>query len=532
MGSEIRLRAFQPRACDQVLAHLANNRSTILVAPTGSGKTVMGVWIVSQLVWAGLRVAWCAHTRELVYQASKTMETMGVGHGLIMAQEPECPLERVQVCSIQTVMARGWDYTFDVIVVDEAHHAVADNWSATIRGANAKVTLGLTATPYRLDGKGLGRFFDEMVIAATPRELCEAGLLVAPRVYAPCTPDMSRVKVQGGDYVTSAAAAIMCQKEIVGNIVDHWDSFSRGRPTIGFACNVEHAHVMSNRFRDAGVQSVAIDGTMPKPVRDEIFRKYNAREYQMIWNCQIATEGVDIPHLETAIIARPTASMSLHRQMIGRVMRICDGKAGALVLDHAGNSMRHGLVTTDLFLSLDEDEGFRKSEGSDVTTCKSCLAIILKSETTCPCCGAPTTKPEPENKRPAPVETDDVLVDVGDGMDWRAKEEEWKGLLSLAMASGYKPGWAMYRWKERHGEWPLIYEGKLVHPMAAPVECRKQFFTAMRVVAARKGYKPGWVAFTFKGKFGKWPPRAWGSEPMPATVETHKPAEYVDDVPF
>lgn len=514
--SEIVLHDFQADAVLKVMLLLDQDLSTILVAPTGGGKTVMGAEIVRRLAAGGKRVVWLAHTRELVHQASRAFHRAGITHGMIMA-DTETVMHPVMVASIQTVMARGWAEQYDVVVVDEAHHAVADTWSDTVRDAEADCTLGLTATPYRLDGKPLGEFFERMVVAATPRELCERGMLHAPRTFAPCTPDMRKVRKVGGDYVAAQAAAVMCDGAIVGNIVDHWRRLSPGRKTLGFACNIEHARVMSDAFIAAGIRSGYIHGGMPKPERDEVLRDHREGGFDVLWNCMILTEGWDLPALETAIIARPTASMGLHRQMIGRVMRTCPNKAGALVLDHAGNTLRHRLVTMDLHLSLEGECGFRTMPGDEVTTCRACMAIVKVSDKNCPDCGALIRQHDETldgmgEKKKIPDHVDGELVDVGDGMAHKRLAEEWDELMAECHARGFKPGWAMYTWKERHGHWPLIHAGRLVDPMDAPQECKRDFFDAMWAAAERKGYKPGWVAHTYKSKFGQWPPRAWAAE--------------------
>lgn len=455
----ITLRPYQERAVSEALAAVASH-PTILVAPTGAGKTVMGAEAV---VRNGARALWIAHRRELIGQAHERLLRSGILSGIILAGRP-ATVAPVQVASIQT-LARREPPPADLVVIDECHHATADSYRALFDNyAHAKI-LGLTATPFRLDGIGLGDVgFRQIVVAASTAELCADGTLVEPTIFAPESPDLSAVHTVAGDFNQGEAADVMRGPKIVGRIVETWLARAQGRRTVVFAVNVEHSKSLRDRFRAAGVRAAHIDGTTGPAERAGILADLASHRIDVLCNCMILTEGWDLPALEVAIVARPTKSLQLHLQMLGRIMRAADGKAGALVLDHAGNYDRHGLPTRALTYSLD---GSVKAAAIDSKKCPACGLVLALGENPCPDCGYVWGL---SGGRPFVSEIEGALevkhAAKAAPVTWDDKARFWRRAYHHAVHKG-NPKIALARYKATFNEWPVHVEDRLVQPAHA-----------------------------------------------------------------
>ena len=215
--------------------------------------------------------------------------------------------------------------------------------------------LGLTATPCRQDGKGLGEIFQALIQCPQVAELVKQGYLVRSHIYAPSSPDLTGVQVARGDYVEAQLAERMNTARLVGDIVEHWLRLAERRPTVCFATGVKHSLHIRDQFRRAGVCRRAPRRQHATDERDEILRARAPAMSSWSRNCMVLTEGWDCPDIGCLILARPTKSLGLFRQMVGRVLRPAPGKTDALILDHAGAIFVHGLPDDDIAWSLDED---------------------------------------------------------------------------------------------------------------------------------------------------------------------------------
>lgn len=392
-------------------------------------------------------------------QARDRLADWDVGCGVVAAgwaPEPDLP---VQVASVQSLARREFPRA-DVVVVDECHHVRARTWQRVVdhyADAGACV-LGLTATPYRLDGRGLGHAFGAIVEPVTVAELCESGLLVAPRVLAPVLPDMQGARVARGDF--RAADARPRMSKLTGDVVDHWRRHATGRRCVLFAVDVAHSLELVEALSAAGCRAAHLDGSTPRANRDEVLAALARGDLDLVSNCMVLTEGWDLPSLDCAVVARPTASLGLHRQMIGRVMRACDDKDGALVLDHAGNHHRHGLVTDEVEVSLD-DRARRAGAGAglNVATCSECYAVSPPGTAVCPECGAPIATPQDEPARRDRPRAEDGDLVLFEG-ETRADRSAWyREVVREASASRRRLGWARYRFRDRYGVWPSSRRG-------------------------------------------------------------------------
>jgi superfamily II DNA or RNA helicase len=321
---------------------LSNTSKVICVAPTGSGKTIILASIIHEVAKAGLNVLVIAHRREIISQTSSKLLDQDVRHGIVQAGVEPRPLERVQVASIQTLHRRaiGGDRMrlppADLVVIDEAHHSPAKTYKKLIDAYPNATVLGLTATPCRGDGRGLGGIFQSIIEAPQVADLIKLGYLVKTRVYAPVDPDLRGVRTVAGDYNQKQLAERMDRQELVGDIVEHWLKIGERRRTVAFCVDVNHSTHLRDEFVNAGVRCEHIDGGTPRDERDATLARLASGEIEVVTNCMVLTEGWDMPDVGCCILARPTKSIGLYRQMIGRVLRPAPGKVDAIVLDHSG----------------------------------------------------------------------------------------------------------------------------------------------------------------------------------------------------
>lgn len=381
---------YQTTAIEATRDHLRDGRpSVLIVAPTGAGKTTIAAEIIHAAVARGSDVLFLAHRKELIDQASRRLDLYAIDHGVIMPGTKRAkPRAQVQVASVQTLARREEVPPAALVIVDEAHRAKAASYRRILEAYDGKTrVLGLTATPWRLDGSGLGDLFAEMVLVCQPRYLIERtpAVLVAPRVFAPVTPDLGGVKVDKGDYEQAAIQKLMATVASVDEIIRNWRRYADGRLTVAFASGVAHSLMIRDAFRAAGVAAEHIDGGTSTLERDRILADLAAGRVQVVCNADVLCEGWDCPQVSCAVLARPTQSLSLYLQQVGRVLRAAPGKADAIVLDHAGNWQRFGMPTDDRDWDL---AGRKKREKSSapVKTCPECFACVPAGCAVCPEC--------------------------------------------------------------------------------------------------------------------------------------------------
>jgi superfamily II DNA or RNA helicase len=489
------LRDYQRRAIEDLVAALANR--PILVAPTGSGKTLMAATLVQQL---GLPTLWLAHRKELVDQAARRLEAQGLSVGVILAGHAPMPLARVQVASVQTLARRERPHA-QLIVIDEAHHSSAETYGRILDSYPNAYRVGLTATPFRLDGRGLGDLFSKLIIAATTKQLCDEGVLHAPKVWCSKAPDLRGMKIIAGDYSLGALSKRTNTAELNADIVQTWLRHAAGMRSVVFAVDVEHSRAIALAFQQAGITAEHLDGATPRDERDAILARLAAGRTQIVSNCMVLTEGWDLPALQCAIIARPTASLNLHLQMIGRVMRASEGKTAAIVLDHAGNHHVHGLVTRPLTYSLDGSTRVGHDEPIGIRRCQDCGLIFDSALPACPECG--WTLPPPEREAPHIHGTGELSEFDDSSFEYR--QQVWNLIEAEREAMGYREGWSSYRFNERFGVMPIVAGNELIDPRHATLDQKRIVFEHFTQIAQDKGFKAGWASHRFKQAFGHWP---------------------------
>lgn len=449
----ITLRAYQERVLTESReAYRERNRAVLLCMPTGAGKTVTASTVVHGAAAKHNRVWWLCHRRELVSQASQTFHNLGIPHGTVQAGFVSDPLALVQVASIQTI-ARRMDALPDpdLIVFDETHHIGAASWDAIFHRFPRARVLGLTATPWRLDGQGLGRWYSRMILGPTTSELIDEGALSRFRLFAPASPDLSDVGTTAGDYQRGALAKAMDKPQIVGDAIQHYQALCAGKRAVAFAAGVENSRNIAAQFNAAGIPAEHVDGAMHPDMRDAAVERFRRGETLVLSNADLFGEGFDVPAIEAAILLRPTKSLSLHLQQVGRALRPAPGKDHAVILDHAGNSLIHGLPDDVRDWSLDDREKRKRSAPSEVPVrqCGECF-YVYRPAPKCPQCGhvPPVTVREIEQVEGTLQEVQAVKAKARSEV---GKARTLEDLQRIGRERGYKPGWAMAMHRARAG---------------------------------------------------------------------------------
>ena len=447
------LRPYQNQLANDIRGAFGSGANRPLaVSPTGSGKTVLFSYITSQVLKRGSRVIIVAHRREILDQISATLKRVGVPHGFIQAGKSTSN-QPAMVASIQT-LARRLDTipAPDLVIIDEAHHAVSKSYVQMFAAwPNAKF-IGVTATPERLDGKGLGAMFDRMVMGPSVQWLIDNGFLAQPVYYAPReVVDLSQVHTVAGDFDRSEAEEIVDTPRITGDAVTHYVRFCNRQRAVAFCISVAHAQHVADTFNSCGIPSASIDGTLDPEVRKQRVEDLTAGKILVLTSCELISEGFDLPAVNAAILLRPTQSLSMHLQQVGRALRPYPGKTNAIILDHVGNCLRHGLAEQERDWDLGgREKRLKKSSLVETKQCSKCFAIF--AGTVCPQCGS--------QREIAVREIEEVdgelqrlsIEDISKKREERREEGKCKTLddfRALAKLRGYKLGWAFFRWQAR-----------------------------------------------------------------------------------
>jgi DNA repair protein RadD len=395
------------------------HRNILGVLPTGGGKTYTFSDIL--LKHDGYKVA-IAHRQELVSQISLSLATYGIMHRIIAPKKVAQWIAALHVrelgqnfinqnsptavIGVDTLIRGKTDFEdfakkTTLWIIDEAHHVLRENkWGkAVAMFPNAK-GLGVTATPVRADGKGLGAHHDgvfhSLIQGPTMRELIEQDYLCDYRIFAPPSDiDLSDVPIgASGDYSQKKMIQAARRSHIVGDVVSHYLKIAEGKQGITFATDVETAGNIAKQFKTAGIRAEVIHGKTPDNLRIHVIRQFRRKEIQQIVNVDILGEGFDVPGIEVVSMARPTKSYGLYCQQFGRGLRKLEGKEHAIIIDHVNNVDMtrggHGLPDAPRKWSLDRRGSKKKERDPDiipVRACQECTSLYLMTFKACPYCG-------------------------------------------------------------------------------------------------------------------------------------------------
>ena len=476
--------------------------------PTGSGKTVVFSEICRLANDKGRSVLILVHRRELVKQASDKLVNAGVEHGIIAAGfKPSA--HSVQVASVQTLAKRLRTVPAepDLIIIDEAHHAVAGSWDKIIGHFSDAKIVGVTATPSRLDGRGLGSHFSTLISGPSVEQLTKLGFLSQHRVFAPpVIADLSNVKTRAGDYANDQLSAAMDRPTVTGDAVGHYRRLADGLPAIAFCCSIAHATSVCASFNAAGYRAKLVTGNMPMEERDEAISGLADGRTQVLCSVDVVSEGTDVPAVSAAILLRPTQSEALYLQQVGRILRPQPGKI-AIVLDHVGSTLKHGFIDDVRAWSLDsKPKRQRKDEPApSVRQCPMCFAAF-KPQPTCPCCGyeIPIKKIKYEIINGKLVEMTNPWA-VGDWFVFANGASSLRRRVSrVSKNSEYVEFWNEASSKLCYAKTSDIYRVKKA-VAEKKNELKKEQGKArtlpeLLALAKKKGYKPGWAYKIFYGR--------------------------------
>lgn len=471
------LRDYQLQAIAGV--HSAWNeghRCVLLVCPTGGGKTRQAEELVYRERMAGGWVLFVVHRLELLHQTAERLRSR-FGHlevGLIAPGAEFSPDAPIQVATVQTLLAREHRPRATLLVLDEAHHYVADEWRAVDEQYRSARVLGLTATPQRSDGKPLGDMFTGLVVAAQYSDLVRDGFLTQCRVYQPSE------EVQGG----------LAQDPVLA-----YQRYAEGSRAFVFCGNVAAAHELAGRFTAEGIAAAAIEAKTPKAERAEVIERFAAGELRVVTNVFALTEGVDVPAARTCILARGCAHVGPFLQMVGRVLRPHASKPDAILIDLSGATLRHGMPTEDRVYALD-GEGIKRTSAVPLRNCLRCAATLPAWQRQCPECGYQAERQVSEVRI---YDMELRAVYAGAETPATAKQREFERLRALVRDKGWSLGWAAQQYRK-------LFAGE-APPFSEP-EWRSVFLELARHGQSR-GFKPGYALARFKELSGRWPPRGW-----------------------
>jgi len=385
----MQLRDYQNLAISNVRKGFqVKHRSVLLTLPTGAGKTVIFSEITKLAGLKGAKVLILVHRKELIDQAGEKLTKANVKYGIIAAghKESKC---NVQVASVQTLINRlNNPEQFDLIIIDEAHHAVASSWQKIFEFYKTALKLGVTATPMRMTGAGLGEIFDKLIVGSTIPELVDKGYLAKHEVYAPPNKlNLDKIRTIRGDFSKKEVEDELDKVDIVGDAVENYRRLGNNKPAIAFCISVKHGQYVTNKFKQAGYTAELITGSMKSDDRNTLVDNFKRGKVQILVSIDVVSEGFDVEGCYVAILLRPTKSEGLYIQQVGRVLRPESNKT-AIVLDHVGNTKRHGFVDDIREFDLHQKaKAKRKGEiAPAVETCEQCFAVY-RPQPICPVCG-------------------------------------------------------------------------------------------------------------------------------------------------
>lgn len=403
------LHPHQAKINREVMRHRSEGADSCLIqSATGSGKTILAMDLLRRALAHDQPAVFMAARRELISQPAEKLETMmgmrwGHEFGIMMAGEmrTRAPIQIVSKDTLVSWMKKhdGLDLPeAKLVIVDEAHGSLAPTWIKIIdeyikRGA---YVVGLTATPDRSDGRGLGEIYDHMVQGPSVQWLIDNGYLVPGSYFGTrSVPDLASVTIRKGDYAPGELEETVNTKVIVADVVQTWLRLASDRRTVVFAAGIKHSIHLAEQFQASGINAAHISGKTPSGERDAIISRFRSGKIQVLCNCEVLTMGFDSPETDCVVMARPTKSKVVFLQMAGRGLRTAEGKDDCLFLDHAGNVAQNGFPEDPVAWSLDgimAEDAASTSEAKEAQpiTCQECQTIFKVEDrggAKCPNCG-------------------------------------------------------------------------------------------------------------------------------------------------
>lgn len=442
----MQLRPYQNDLVEQVRqAWREGYIAPCIVLGCGGGKSCIVAEIARRTTWNGKRVLFLVHRKELVEQIVSTFIKWGV------------LMDLCTVGMVQTVTRRLKKLQKPALIItDENHHSLATSYKRVYERFPDVPRVGVTATPVRLNGDGLGDVNDKLIIGVSTKWLIENHFLAPYDYYAPSVADLTGIHTKAGEYVAADIENAMIKKAVFGDVISYYRRFADGMKAICYCASIKHSEATAAAFRDVGIAAAHLDGNTPKPERSRIIADFRAGRITILCNVDLISEGFDVPDCECAILLRPTHSLTLFIQQSMRCMRYVEGKR-AVILDHVGNYARHGMPDDERQWSLEKKEKrtFKKAEEAQAEKVRQCPECYFTfsidaagNPHICPRCGYVF----PKRERVINEETEAKLIKVeGFKLDLRSPDDchSYDELLGYAKSHGYKSGWAYYQARRR-----------------------------------------------------------------------------------
>jgi DNA repair protein RadD len=506
------LRDYQIRTIKQLFQVIREgSRSVLVVVPCGGGKSTIFSKVCELCEQNEKKVLFVVHSRKLVSQFKERLwSQFGIRSGTIMSGVKENRRHNIQVASIMSLNNRQKPDA-DVVIIDEAHRAKSESYVKLAEMYGDKVLIGLTATPERRDGSGLGDIFSSIINPVKMRELIEKGFLVKTKMYAPFVElDFTDVSVKRGDYDEQQMLEKFESQIAYSEVVRMYKENANGKRAISFNISRAHAANMVDAFNAAGVPSAYIDGDTPDDERERIIAAFKKRDILHIANIAVFIEGVDIPEAECAILNRKTKSKMYYVQMIGRVQRPdnANGKIEAIVLDMGQNYYEHGFVEDyDMqeFVLAKGKKKLNKQEEPKTKVCDNCGVVNALNTSKCKDCGTPfkikEVVVEPvRGVKMRVLERDGVILEQIATKPYKWTKSAPVGMLLLIeVVKGYKKGWAVFNYKDRDEKYKNLSYSQVMYILEQEehvmelAKLRREIHTGVGIKEGKK--KVSWSGF-------------------------------------
>jgi superfamily II DNA or RNA helicase len=448
----LELYPYQRDLIKELYAVLKKGQDRVLLyAPTGAGKTVIVSKVIADANSRGRQVLFIVHRNELVSQTVETLKRFEIEAGVIKAGWQPDASKPVQVASVQTLASRGAP-ELDIVFIDECHTTSYFKACRDILSHHKGLVMGVTATPWRTrKQEGLKEHYKAMVRAPLPKVLMEMEFLVPPVYYGYNNEiDFKRVKTRAGEFAIEDLDVVCNTPDVIQKIVTEFQRLAIDRTCICFAVNVEHAKNIAMTFAREGVSADYIEAATHPMSRSEKYDALDRGELQVLASVGVLTEGFDVRSIGAIILARPTQSIALNYQMVGRGLRTCKerGKEDCIVLDFANNTERHGMV--QMLDQVEMDAPMETEEGAITKACPACNVVVPLSEMVCPNCGYqfPLCDGEGDKKE----RLDDLVKLLPP--DEKKKRQVYGKHAKYAFENGYRPSWAEVRFQRKYHKWP------------------------------------------------------------------------------
>lgn len=369
----ITLRPYQQEGISRIFTawdpNKANHKNVLFQMPTGTGKTTVFSEIVRKAQLKNKFVLLVVHRVELVEQIRERLAHFDVDVGIITANVMPEPDKAIQVATIQTLSRREYPKA-DIVIIDECHHSKAATYRALWGIYPDARFLGVTATPVRLNGDGFGDLFEILIPSQKLSYFIENSYLTKVKHLVCGIPNLEKVKKVRSDYDLKMLKNVMLENSLMASLVESYKSKAMGKKTIVFAVDIEHSKEIVQQYNQEGINAVHVDADTPMRERKQILEKFRNGEIMILSNVDIVSEGFDIPDCDAVQLARPTKSLALYLQQVGRCMRYHAKKEFGLVLDNAGLWLEHGISYVDREWTL---EGMKKNR--NIVNPKNILTI-------------------------------------------------------------------------------------------------------------------------------------------------------------